>query len=61
MIAVLVLPLLTAVGTLLCRTARQADAVNVAGALATAGGALALAAIERQSSAARSPPGPASA
>ena len=41
----LALPLLTAVGTLLAGTARQADAVNVVGALATAGGALALAAI----------------
>jgi hydrogenase-4 component F len=43
MIVVLALPIVTAFGTLLARTARQADAVNVAGALATASGALGLA------------------
>ena len=45
MIVVLALPLATGFGTLLARTARQADAVNVAGALVTASGALALAVI----------------
>ena len=43
MIAVLALPLVTACGVVLARSARQADAVNVAGALVTACGALALA------------------
>jgi hydrogenase-4 component F len=45
MIAVLALPILTAAGALACRTARQADALNIAGALVTAAGALALATI----------------
>lgn len=42
-IAVLVLPAVTALTALLARRASQADAVNVAGALLTASGALALA------------------
>ena len=42
-IAVLALPLATAFGALVARTPRQADAINIAGALATAGGALGLA------------------
>jgi hydrogenase-4 component F len=42
-IAVLALPLATAFGALLARTPRSADAINVAGALATATGALGLA------------------
>jgi hydrogenase-4 component F len=42
-IAVLALPLATAFGALLARTPRHADAINVAGALATASGALGLA------------------
>ena len=45
LIVVLALPIVTAVGALLARSARRADAVNVAGALATAAGALALAVI----------------
>jgi len=42
-ILVLALPLLTALGGLLARSPRQADAINVVGAVSTAGGAMALA------------------
>jgi hydrogenase-4 component F len=44
-VAVLVAPLATAVATLVARTPRRADAVNVAGALVTASGAVALAVV----------------